>query len=214
MRKLDKFLDNIWKILIVYAAFILVFTVLFSTVLMLTQIPSGSMESTIMTGDVVVASRYGIELDDIKRYDILVFEPPIDEESLYIKRVIGLPGEVIEVKDGQVYADGAELDNAFTNGMQNCNGDGIWEVPKGCLFFLGDNRNNSADSRFWEDAFVPIENVEAKAQWVVFPLSHFGSLSYDGSRTGAFESDPPEEAESERELPPSFEPKRSVVLSP
>lgn len=176
MKILDKLLENTWKLLIGYAVFAVIIVILFRTVLMLNLIPSGSMESTIMTGDLVVSSR--IDINDIERYDILIFKPPIEEDSVYIKRVIGLPGETIEVKNGKVYADGVELDSSFTNGPQNRNGDGKWKVPDGCLFFLGDNRNNSKDSRFWENAYTPITNVYAKAKLVAFPFSRLRSLSY------------------------------------
>ena len=89
----------------------------------------------------------------------------------YVKRLIGLPGETIEVKDGKVYADGVELDDSFIKDPQNRKGDGVYRVPEGCYFFLGDNRNNSNDSRFWENKFVPAANIQAKARLVIYPLT-------------------------------------------
>lgn len=174
----DRMLDHVFIILAGYAAVAVIIILLFKTVLMLNLIPSGSMESTIMTGDIVVSSR---NVKNIERYDILIFTPPFEggEKMTYIKRVIGLPGETITVKDGKVYADGVELDNSFTNGPQNRNGDGEWIVPEGCYFFLGDNRNNSKDSRFWgDDPFVPIENIQAKAEFVALPFSRAQGLSH------------------------------------
>ena len=132
-----------------------------------------------MTGDVVFSTRYDVKEEDIERFDILVFIPPDNPDITYIKRVIGLPGETIEVKDGKVYADGVELDSSFINELQNQAGDGIYEVPEGCYFFMGDNRNNSNDSRFWDNPYVPIEDVQAKAKFIIFPFSDAGSLSYN-----------------------------------
>ncbi len=177
MKKVKKFvnkvLENVWILLLGYAAIALIAILLFHTVLSISYIPSGSMENTLMPGDVVVSSCFHLDEEHIERYDILIFEPSFQKDALYIKRVIGLPGETIEVKDGKVFADGAELDASFVNGTQNCNADGVWKVPDGCLFFLGDNRNNSADSRYWEGdaAFVPIGNVKGQAQMVLLPFS-------------------------------------------
>lgn len=171
------FLATTWKFFAGYFAFVLIFAIVFKTVLSLSIVPSESMEPTIMTGDFLISSRKEIKLEDIHRYDIITFTPPIDDEIIYVKRVIGLPGETIEVKDGKVYADGVELDNSFTNGPQNRNGDGTWTVPADCFFMMGDNRNNSADSRYWGNTpFVHISAVEAKAKLVVFPFSHFGGF--------------------------------------
>lgn len=85
--------------------------------------------------------------------------------------VVFLFWEAVEVKNGKVYADGVELDNSFTNGPQNRGGDGIYKVPDGCYFFLGDNRNNSNDSRFWKNKHVPAANIKAKAKFICFPFT-------------------------------------------
>ena len=132
-----------------------------------------------MTGNVVFSTRYDVDEDELKRYDILTFIAPDNPEITYIKRFIGLPGETIEVKEGKVYADGVELDDSFIKNSQNQVGDGIYEIPEGCYFFMGDNRNNSKDSRFWENPYVPIEDIQAKAKCILFPFSDVGSLCYD-----------------------------------
>ncbi len=148
--------------------------ILFNTVLMLNEIPSGSMETTIMAGDLVVATRY--DTDDIERYDIVVFYFPDNPEEIYIKRVIGLPGETITVENGNVYADGVLLDNSFVTKEMGSSGDGIYEVPEGFYFMMGDNRNNSYDSRFWENPYVSLDDIIAKAKFVIYPFSQFGIL--------------------------------------
>lgn len=176
---MDSFTKKILKAVITYVILIAIFFVLFQTVFMLSFIPSSSMENTIMTGDVVFSTTYDVKEEDIERFDILVFVPPDEPGITYIKRVVGLPRETIEVKEGKVYADGVELDDSFINGSQNQVGDGVYEVPEGCYFFMGDNRNNSNDSRFWENPYVPIEDIQAKAKCILFPFSDMGSLCYD-----------------------------------
>lgn len=176
---MDSFTKKILIALGIYTAFAVIVLILFHTTFMLSYIPSSSMESTIMTGNVVFSTRYDIEEEDLERYDILTFIAPDDPEITYIKRLIGLPGETIEVKGGKVYADGIELDDSFINGSQNHVGDGVYEVPEGCYFFMGDNRNNSKDSRFWNNPYVSVDDIQAKAKCIIFPFSDICSLSYD-----------------------------------
>ena len=134
-----------------------------------------------MSGDIVFATRYNIGADEIKRYDILIFIPPDNPDNsdeTYIKRVIGLPGETIEVKNGKVYADGIELDSSFVKNPMNRKGDGTYVVPEGCYFFMGDNRNQSRDSRFWIEKYVPLENIKGKAKSIVFPFTHIHGIEF------------------------------------
>lgn len=138
---------------------------------MFSEVPTDSMAGTIEPGDTLACTRFGIGEGEVGRYDILIFTPPDEPGMLYVKRVVGLPGETIEVKDGKVYADGAEMDNSFTKAPQNRRGDGIYKVPDGCYFFLGDNRNNSNDSRFWKNKYVPAANIKAKAKFICFPFT-------------------------------------------
>ena len=103
---MDSFTKKVLMALGIYAFFAIIVLILFQTTFMLSYIPSSSMESTIMKGNVVFSTRYDIEEEDLERYDILTFIAPDNPEITYIKRLIGLPGETIEVKDGKVYADG------------------------------------------------------------------------------------------------------------
>ena len=150
--------------------------ILSRTVLMLNFIPSGSMEGTIRTGDFVLGTRYDIGEGDIERSDILVFALPDEPDTVYIKRVIGLPGETVVVCDGSVYADGVRLDDSFVKNPMNTKGDGTYVVPDGCYFVMGDNRNQSDDSRFWTEKYVPVENVEGKAKFIIFPFKNIGAV--------------------------------------
>ena len=99
---------------------VIIFAVIFAlfinqVVIVNASVPTGSMENNIMAGDRIVAFRLAYLFDEPKRFDIVVFPNPDDESTLFVKRVIGLPGETLEVKDGKVYIDGAltPLDDSF-----------------------------------------------------------------------------------------------------
>ena len=102
----------------------------------------------------------------------MIFKYPDDETQLFIKRVIGLPGETVEIRDGKVYIDGAEtpLDDSFTPEPPQGNW-GPEVVPEGSYFMLGDNRNRSKDSRFWTNTFVKKEKILGKACPSLLPVT-------------------------------------------
>ena len=152
-------------VFLVYIVVAAVTVFIFKYILMLNIIPSASMENTIMTGDVVIASRW--DRETVNRYDVMVFVPEDEPDKYYIKRVIGMPGETIVVDDGKVYADGVELDDEFIAEAMNSSGDGTYKVPENCYFMMGDNRNESFDSRFWDSKYVPLENMTAKARIII-----------------------------------------------
>lgn len=164
---MNKFSRSIYKFLIVYGVVCVLVLILFKTVFMLSFISSGSMEGTIETGDFVISSCYDVGADNLDRYDILIFTPPDEPSKTYIKRLIGLPGELIEVTNGKIYANGVELDDSFIQEPMNSAGDGVYTVPEGCYFFLGDNRNNSKDSRFWNEKYVPLKNIISKVKFIL-----------------------------------------------
>lgn len=123
-------------------------------IIMNVKVPSGSMENTIMTGDRLIASRLAYRFSEPDRGDIIIFHYPVDESLIYIKRVIGLPGETIEIKDGHIYIDGSDtpLEESYLKEEWLLNNDGYtFHVPENCYFVMGDNRNNSEDGRRWAD---------------------------------------------------------------
>lgn len=166
------------ELLVEWAVLAAVLSVLFLFILMLNVVPSGSMENTIMTGDYLISTRF--DREDVQRYDIMVFVPPDEPDTVYIKRVMGLPGEAITVSGGRVYAGEEELDGSFLPEEMDGRGDGVFQVPEGCYFMLGDNRNHSADARFWQNKYVPVENMLGKARFVIWPLNHIRGLGYPG----------------------------------
>lgn len=132
---------------------------------------SGSMETTIMTDDRVLGNRLAYVGKQPERYDVIIFRFPYSEEKLnYVKRVIGLPGEKVEIVDGKVYInDSAEplMDN-FVNG-EPTGSYGPFYVPEDNYFLLGDNRNDSYDSKSWEEPFVPKDKILGKMLVTYFP---------------------------------------------
>lgn len=117
-------------------------------------VPTGSMENTIMTGTRLMGYRLAYHNQKPQRGDIVIFKYPVDESENYIKRVIGLPGETIEILDGKIYVDGSPnaIEENYLREEWYVQNDGfIFEVPEGHYLMLGDNRNNSLDSRYWAD---------------------------------------------------------------
>ena len=139
-------------------------------------IPSESMEPTLMTGNIVFCSHGRLSIDDVQRGDIVTFkQPSVRAFHSLVKRVIGLPGDVIQIASGRVIVNGVTLDESdyLPEGTETYDYlDGIlapveYEVPDGCVFVLGDNRLVSHDSRFWAVPFVPESNLRHKVTTVI-----------------------------------------------
>lgn len=146
------------------------------------KIPSGSMLETIQLGDHILVNKfiYGVKLPfvhktiipvkDPQREDIIVFIPPHEPDKDYIKRVIGIEGDVIEIRDKKLYRNGEHVTGPYEihsdpiiypRGMNPRDNFGPVTVPEGHLFMMGDNRDNSQDSRYW--GFVKLDKVKGKA---------------------------------------------------
>ena len=163
-------MEELWEYIKMIIFVVVVVFIVNNVLLINAKIPSESMEDTIMTGDRIFGNRLAYINKDPQRFDIVIFKYPDDETQLFIKRVIGLPGETVEIRDGKVYIDGAEtpLDDSFTPEPPQGNW-GPEVVPEGSYFMLGDNRNRSKDSRFWTNTFVKKEKILGKAVLRYFP---------------------------------------------
>lgn len=165
---------SIWKELWEYIKmiiFVIVVVLIVNNVLLINaRVPSESMEKTIMTGDRFFGNRLAYLFNDPERFDIVVFKYPDDESQLFVKRVIGLPGETVEIREGKVYINGSDtpLDDSFTPETPMGNY-GPYVVPEGSYFMLGDNRNHSGDSRFWKQPYVEKDKIVGKAILRYFP---------------------------------------------
>lgn len=149
---------------------ILAFVLISGTLVQARVIPSGSMEETLLIGDHVIMSRMGYDAGlpftnwripmwrSPKRQQIIVFQPPFPSSSDFIKRCIGVPGDLLEIRKGIVWVNGKPLDEPYRNGPPDPNENrGPITVPAGKYFMMGDNRDDSYDSRMW--GFVPRANI-------------------------------------------------------
>ena len=154
-----KIWNEIWDYVKMIVIVVVVVLFVNNFVLINAKIPSESMEKTIMTGDRVFGFRlaYGInanifgnqiskKMKDPERFDIIIFKYPDDESQLFIKRLIGLPGETVEIRDGKVYINGSSepLDDSFVPETPKGNY-GPYVVPEDSYFMLGDNREKTPE---------------------------------------------------------------------
>ena len=131
-----------------------------------------SMIPTLVPGEVLLVNKLKYKFSEIDRGDIITFHYPLDPQLDYVKRAIGLPGDDVVVEDGQVMVNGQALIEPYISAAPEY--EGVWEVPDGALFVLGDNRNPSADSHVW--GYVPVENVIGKAFAVYWPPNKIRGL--------------------------------------
>jgi len=141
----------------------LVFLLINGTIGQARVIPSGSMENTLLIGDHLIMSRIGYDAGvpftnwhvplwrNPKRQQVIIFKPPFAPDTPdYVKRVIGLPGDTVDIHDGAVWVNGKKLAEKYTNGVSEPYDQHMpYKVPADCYFVMGDNRGNSYDSRFW-----------------------------------------------------------------
>ena len=161
------------------------------------RIPSASMENTIMTGDRVIGSRLTYHFKDPERGDVVIFvfgygckncgaqyqensdgvcpacgRPDSRNSTVYyVKRVIGLPGDTIDIHDGHVYVNNSEtpLEEPYLPEPMDTPVALHYEVPEDCYLMLGDNRNHSADARFWQNTYISRDDIIAKVLFRYFP---------------------------------------------
>lgn len=132
---------------------------------------TGSMENTVMTGSRVFCNRLAYLKSDPKRFDIILFNfTESSKTTRYFKRIIGLPGEKVEIREGNVYINDSDtpLRDDFVNDTPHGNY-GPFQVPEDSYFLLGDNRNDSYDSKAWPDPFIHKKEILGKALLVYYP---------------------------------------------
>lgn len=145
--------------------------VISNTVVVNAKVISSSMESTVMTDSRVMGSRLTYMIGEPERFDIILFDFPDDESPRpFLKRIIGLPNETVEIKNGKVYINdsGVPLDDSFVNETPRGNF-GPFHIPDNSYFVMGDNRNNSWDSKNWTHPFVAKDKILGKVYIEYFP---------------------------------------------
>lgn len=147
---------------------LLISSLIKSTVVANAIVPTGSMEETVMTGSRILINRLAYVTDEPQRGDIVSFHYPDHEEELFLKRVMGIPGETIEGISGYIYINGVKLDEDYTSEIIDYDF-GPFIIPEDCYFMMGDNRNNSWDSRYWQNHFVEKSKIIGKAEIEYYP---------------------------------------------
>ena len=144
-------------------------------------IPSPSMVPTLAVGDRLLVEKVSYHLHRPQAGDIVVFEPPpqlqeygYSASQAFIKRVIGLPGQQIQITGGQVYVDGSPLEEDYIYAAPTYEMPAV-DVPAGSLFVMGDNRNDSNDSHVW--GFLPVQNVIGRATLRFWPLNKISLIA-------------------------------------
>ena len=172
---------EIWEYVKMIAIVVAVVVFVEQVIVINARIPSPSMENTIMTGDQIFGNRLAYVKSDPQRYDIVIFYYPDDEKQKFIKRVIGLPGETVQIMDdGSIYINGEKLEENY--GMEVIKPETIGraaepiELGDDEYFVMGDNRNDSKDSRYWTNTFVTKDEILGKAIFRYWPISEFKIL--------------------------------------
>lgn len=157
---------------------VLFFLVMRNFVFRMAHVTGSSMEPTLSHGDMVVLNRLGWLVFGPRLGDIVAFPPQIDPTDHYIKRIVAMAGDEVNLYDGAFYVNGARLEDDFSYERIVLRGDEIFPVvvPEGAIFVLGDNRNGSKDSRFTAVGAVPVRDVVGRVAGRVWPLRAFGGV--------------------------------------
>lgn len=175
---------NIYKDIlemIAYFVFVIVAAYLIVTFVGQRTIVNGSsMESTLSNGDNLIVDKISYRFNDPKRFDIIVFPYAGDEDTYFIKRIIGLPGETVQIEDGKIYIDGEVLEEDY--GLETIENEGRAEeeitLADDEYFVMGDNRNNSMDSREEDVGNIKRKSIVGRAFLRVYPFNKMGKLKH------------------------------------
>lgn len=167
---------------LLYLLFVLVFSyVIITYVGQRTRVDGQSMETTLYNNDNLLVDKLSYRFRDPKRFEIVVFPYQYRENTYYIKRIIGLPGETVQVIDGYVYIDGEQLDEHYGNELME--NPGIAAEPlmleEDQYFVIGDNRNHSSDSRDPSVGVIRRENLLGRAWIRIWPFERFGAIKHE-----------------------------------
>lgn len=175
---LSEFLEFIAPIVVAIIIAMILKYVVFANAI----VPTGSMLNTIHENDRVIASRLSYKYSKPERYDIAIFKYPDNEEQLFVKRIIGLPGETVSIQDGIVYITGEDgkthqLEEEYVSEENKDHYNGTFVVPENSYFVMGDNRDNSVDSRYWVTTnFVSEDKLVGKVLFRYYPFNTMGKL--------------------------------------
>ena len=169
--------DNTWKQEVVsflreFLIALVISLLITRFVLIIPLVPTASMVPTINVNERIIVDKLSHYFSTIKRGEIVVFPCPDTPEELYVKRVIGLPGETVTIHDNTVFIDGVPLNEPYLV-VDTLGYYGPYHVPEGHIFVMGDNRNTSRDSRAWVTTnYVSLNEVQGRGLAVLWPLNH------------------------------------------
>ncbi len=164
------FLDLLETLILAVILFLVI-----NTVSARVRVDGFSMRPTLEDGEFILVNRLAYKFGDPKRGEIIVFRSPVVPDEDLIKRVIGLPGDEIEVNAGVVYVNGSPLIEPYIAALPIYSGK--WQVVDGYLFVLGDNRNDSSDSHSW--GLVPMQNVVGRSILIYWPFNEWDMLNHN-----------------------------------
>ena len=156
--------------------FTLIIFLLIQTFVRNFRVVGTSMEPNLHNGQYLVIDKIGYKLGDPQRGDVVVFEPPMRPDEDYVKRVIGLPGEMVEIQRGQIFINGAPLEEPYVVRPGSYSMDAR-RVGENELFVLGDNRNSSSDSHSW--GMLPENKLVGRAWLCYWPPTRWGVIPRD-----------------------------------
>ncbi|MBX5436285.1 MAG: signal peptidase I [Alicyclobacillaceae bacterium] len=139
-------------------------------------VPTPSMDPTIPAPSYILVNKLATEFGTPYRGEVVVFHFPDDPSQIYVKRIIGLPGDTVTVTEHAVYVNGKQLYEPYIH-VSNGSALGTYHVPPGCYFMMGDNRPVSYDSRLWVHHYVSRSAIIGQAEFVIFPLSQIHHIS-------------------------------------
>ncbi len=170
-------LDILQTLILAAAAFVVVYMFLFRPF----EVKGESMYPNLHDSEYLITNLIGLKLSDPKLGDVIVFKAPNETERDFIKRVIGLPGDRVSIRDGQVYLNGEQLDESkyLKSSVKTYGGSFLQEgeevlVPEGYFLVLGDNRSYSSDSREW--GLVPKKNIIGSSIFIYWPINSAGVI--------------------------------------
>lgn len=163
-----KVVKEVFSYVVILAAAVIIAFCVNKFVIINAHVPTSSMDPTISINDKLIGNRLAYLFKNPERGDIIIFKFPDDESQIFIKRVIGLPGETIQIVEGELFIDGELMEEDYIKDSMRGNY-GPYEVPDNSYFVLGDNRNVSEDSRFWKNTYVRKNKILAKAWFSYSP---------------------------------------------
>lgn len=163
-------LKGFWDFFVYAAGTALIVLFITKVFILISFVPTGSMNPTIPTGSFVICLRTDYWANDPQRGEVVMFRRNAeDDDRVYAKRIVGEPGDVIEIRNGQTYVNGGVYEETWLKEEPDDLDFGPFEVPEGTYFCMGDNRNKSTDCRYWEEHYVERDDILARGRIVLSP---------------------------------------------